>query len=96
MADCECLSGCPFFNDRMASAPATANLFKKTYCQGDNTNCARHVVFKALGKPNVPGDLFPNQLDRAKNIVSKALGRPNVPGGLSPNQAGQAKRTVHA
>jgi hypothetical protein len=72
MTTCECLAGCPFFNDKMANMPAMANLFKKSYCEGgDFGKCARYIVFKALGKPNVPADLFPNQAERANELVQK-------------------------
>ena len=70
MVDCECLQGCPFFNDKMADKPALAEIYKKQYCLGDSTNCARHHVFLALGKPKVPADLYPNQMKRAERIVA--------------------------
>ena len=41
MEDCECLAGCPFFHDKMESKPAMAELYKKEYCKGDSTECAR-------------------------------------------------------
>ena len=69
MSDCECLSGCIFFNDKMAGMPSMANIMKKKYCQGEPAGCARYQVFKAKGKGNVPGDLFPNQLDRVKKLI---------------------------
>ena len=70
MADCECLLRCIFFNDRMANMPSTAVLFKERYCKEDNSNCARYMVFKALGKAKVPPDLFPNMTERARQIIS--------------------------
>jgi len=45
-------------------------IFKKNYCQGDNSKCARFMVFKKLGKPAVPADLFPNMVDRANKILA--------------------------
>lgn len=69
MADCECLPACPFFNDKMSNQPGTAEIFKKKFCRGDSEDCARHIVFKKLGKPNVPIDLFPNQKDRALELI---------------------------
>ncbi|GAB1482046.1 hypothetical protein MASR2M78_08610 [Treponema sp.] len=63
MADCECLPRCIFFNDKMANKPATSQVMKKKYCLGDSANCARHMVFKAVGGPNVPADLFPLRLN---------------------------------
>lgn len=71
MADCECLEKCPFFNDKMAERPATANLMKMQYCKGDFESCARHRIFKALGKDAVPADLFPSQTDRADAILAR-------------------------
>jgi len=70
MADCEVLNLCPFFNDKMANMPGTAAGFKRTYCQGDNSKCARYMVLQALGKPKVPTDLFPNQEDKARTIIA--------------------------
>ncbi|MCF8069502.1 MAG: hypothetical protein K9L30_13040 [Desulfobacterales bacterium] len=71
MADeCEVLSVCLFFNDKMANMPGSAAGFKRRYCQGDNSTCARYMVLKALGKEKVPGDLFPNQEDKAKKIIA--------------------------
>ena len=70
MADCVCLPRCPFFNDRMAAMPATAQLIKKRYCQGEQSECARHMVFSRLGAEKVPTDLFPTQVERAKEVLA--------------------------
>ena len=71
MPDCECLERCPFFNDKMVNRPATAEMFKKAFCLGDNTSCARYMIFVSLGPEAVPLDLFPNQVDRALGILKK-------------------------
>jgi hypothetical protein len=74
MADCECLPGCPFFHDQMASMPSTAELVKAQYCSGpraDSTNCARHMVFAALGRANVPSDLFPSDTQGARELLGQ-------------------------
>ena len=70
MADCDCLPGCPFFNDRMENMPKIAGMMKKGYCQGDFMNCARHMVKEALGKEKVPSNLFPNQIEKAKALIA--------------------------
>jgi hypothetical protein len=70
--DCECLPRCPFFNDRMADMLAVAEIYKQTYCKGSFSTCARYVVFKAIGRENVPPDLYPNQFDRAHDIVTSS------------------------
>lgn len=69
MADCPCLPKCPFFNDQMASRPSTAEMMKRRYCKGDYSNCARWMVFQAVGKESIPSDLFPNQVDRVKTLI---------------------------
>jgi hypothetical protein len=72
MADCDCLGGCPFFNDKMPMGTGLGKMFKRNYCQGDNTQCARFIVKQKLGKPGVPPNLYPNQVDRAKAILTGA------------------------
>lgn len=69
MSDCELLFTCPFFHDQMQTRPAAAEMYKKSYCKGDSANCARFIVFKALGRTKVPPDLFPNQLERAEKLL---------------------------
>ncbi len=47
----------------------TAEKTKDKYCRGDFEKCARYMVFKALGKENVPSDLFPVQVYRVEDIL---------------------------
>jgi len=70
MADCALIETCIFFNDKMAEMPGMANLYKQRYCREDSSSCARYTVFKALGRENVPANLFPNDLARANEIVA--------------------------
>ncbi len=70
MADCECLSACPFFNDQMAEMPSMSNIIKQRYCRGSNTQCARHMVFRTLGRERIPVDLYPSQTERAEELVA--------------------------
>ena len=69
MKNCEVLAGCIFFNDKMAGMPGMTELYKTSYCLGDNSKCARYRVFKALGKGKVPADLYPNDHDKAERII---------------------------
>ena len=69
--ECENLSVCPFFNDKLPNMPAMANLLKKRYCRGDFTKCARYIVFKALGREKVPRDLWPSEIERAQKILEE-------------------------
>jgi len=68
--ECPYLETCIFFQDKMNNMPATANVMKKRYCLGDNSQCARFMVAQALGRAKVPTDMFPNQYDKAKKLIS--------------------------
>lgn len=74
MAECECTPRCPFFNGKMAQLmPAVVEAMRKQYCLGDNSDCARYMVRKALGKPEaVPEDLTPNQVALAQQVIQCA------------------------
>jgi hypothetical protein len=56
----------------MKEMEGMARIYKRRYCQGDNTECARFVVFSALGKEQVPADLYPNMRERAQAIIEAA------------------------
>ena len=73
MANCECMQGCPYFEkDLMKQLPDVLKLRQEQYCLGDNSTCARYMVFKALGKSNVPLDLLPSQVEKARVIIKNA------------------------
>ncbi len=69
MAECEKLPTCPFFYDRMENMPAMAGIMKRRYCLDSNEQCARYLVFRALGPERVPSDLFPGDADYAKQLI---------------------------
>ena len=69
MKACELLKNCPFFNAKMKDMPAASELFKKKYCLNNNSECARYLVYKAMGREKVPIDLFPNQKDVAISLI---------------------------
>jgi hypothetical protein len=74
MAKCDLIEKCIFFNDQMANMPSTAQVYKKMYCEGKFEECARFMIVKAKGREHVPGDLFPNQKDRAESIIKGTAG----------------------
>ena len=71
MSDCECLAGCLFFNDQMKGMESVKDMMKRKYCKGESKDCARHMVFETLGKPRVPANLIPNQVERARQIIAQ-------------------------
>jgi hypothetical protein len=72
MSECVCLSGCLFFNDKMGDMPVTAGMMKTRYCLGDNSQCARFMVFAVLGREAVPATLYPQQVEKARTILAGA------------------------
>ena len=69
MNNCELLDGCLFFRDKMPLEYGLGALYKKRYCLGDNTKCARYMVAKAIGREKVPTDLYPNMDDSAQKLL---------------------------
>ena len=44
-------------------------MYKKTYCEGDKTKCARYIVATQLGPEYVTDKLYPNM----NNVANKLL-----------------------
>ncbi len=70
MVECELLSSCVFFNDKMADMPTTAEMMKNRLCRGNKLECARYMFSQQLGRVKIPLDLYPNDIERAKVIMS--------------------------
>ncbi len=68
---CERLSGCPFYNEKMPIDKGLGAVYRKKYCEMDNSACARYLVAVAVGPQAVPLDLFPNMTSRADQIITE-------------------------
>ena len=72
MKECEKIDGCPFFEGEMARlVPEIVKKYKKQYCFDGYTHCARYIVARFGGREKVPGDLMPNEFQRAEEIINK-------------------------
>ena len=71
MAMCEKFSKCPFYNDKMPCDTGIGSMYKKRYCEGDKTQCARYIVSTQCGAQFVDNSLYPNMMDKAAEIVAK-------------------------
>ena len=71
MAMCENFEKCPFYQGKMSIESGIGALYKKNYCEGDKTTCARYMVATTVGKEFVPLSLYPNMLDKAKKIIEE-------------------------
>lgn len=70
MTECEILRTCIFFHNKMADMPSTAEALKLRYCFTDNSKCARYMVLQALGRGQVPINLYPGQTDKALGLIA--------------------------
>ena len=68
---CKYMEKCIFYNDKMKDKPSAVAVFKKMYCLTDSTQCARYMVAEALGRENVPTDLYPNNKARALLCIAE-------------------------
>lgn len=70
MSKCPSSERCPFFlNNKMTDLNGVTRLYKRRYCDGDNSECARWKIGSTIGKQYVPSDLYPNELSRALEIL---------------------------
>lgn len=71
MAQCKNLIGCSFFNDRMPIDKGIGALYKKSYCLGEYSKCARYLVSEAVGKTKVPATLYPNMIEKVEEVIAQ-------------------------
>ena len=69
--ECERLANCSFYQNKMPIESGLGSLYRKKYCEGDKTRCARYLVVTKLGPEYVPDDLYPNMDKRAEEILAK-------------------------
>lgn len=75
MSDCEFRKDCLFFRNEMDNLPGTAGLYRRQYCHGRRSGCARFMVRRELGEQGVPRDLLPYHHDRASALLDAAQTR---------------------
>ncbi len=70
MATCEKLPKCPFYQGKMDINSGLGSMYRKKYCEGDKTICARYMVATQLGPEYVTNNLYPNMHDQANKILA--------------------------
>lgn len=70
MATCEKLAKCPFYQGKMDMDTGLGSLYKKRYCEGDKTVCARYMIATTLGPDYVTDNIYPNMIDLAKKMIA--------------------------
>ena len=71
MALCEKLEKCPFYQGKMDMESGLGAMYKKKYCEGDKTICARYIVATKLGSEFVNNSLYPNMNDKADKLLAE-------------------------
>jgi len=71
MATCEKLEKCPFYQGKMSMESGLGSMYKRRYCEGDKTICARYMVATQVGPEFVTNSLYPNMADQAKKIIEE-------------------------
>ena len=71
MATCEKLPKCPFYQGKMDINSGLGAMYKKKYCEGDKTICARYIISTKLGPEFVNNNIYPNMTDVANNLLKE-------------------------
>ena len=71
MSTCENLATCPFYNDKMDINSGLGALYKRKYCENENTSCARYRVASTIGKEYVTPQLYPNMHAEADKLIQE-------------------------
>ena len=71
MATCEKLAKCPFYQGQMKMDSGIGAMYKKKYCEGDKSICARYMIATTVGPEFVNNSIFPNMTDQAKKIIAQ-------------------------
>lgn len=71
MATCEKLPKCPFYQGKMDINSGLGSMYKKRYCEGDKTLCARYIIATKLGPEFVTDSLYPNMTDKANRLLEE-------------------------
>ena len=71
MATCEKLPKCPFYQGKMDINSGLGSMYKKKYCEGDKTTCARYIIATQLGPEFVTNNIYPNMTEQAKKMIEQ-------------------------
>ena len=71
MSKCEKLEKCPFYQGKMDINKGIGAMYRKRYCEGDKTICARYIVSTQLGAEYVTNSLYPNMNDAANKLLAE-------------------------
>lgn len=68
---CEKFEKCPFYQEKMPCDAGIGAMYRKRYCEGDKTQCARYIVSTKCGPQFVTNSLYPNMHAKAEEILKQ-------------------------
>lgn len=71
METCEKLAKCPFYQGKMSMDSGLGSMYKRKYCEGDKTQCARYRIATTVGPEFVTNHIYPNMKDIADKIIAE-------------------------
>lgn len=71
METCEKLAKCPFYQGNMSMDSGLGSMYKRKYCEGDKTQCARYRIATTVGPEFVTNHIYPNMKDIADKIIAE-------------------------
>ena len=71
METCEKLAKCPFYQGEMSMDSGLGRMYKRKYCEGDKTQCARYRIATTVGPEFVTNHIYPNMKDMADKIIAE-------------------------
>ena len=71
MGVCEKLEKCPFYQGKMSMDSGLGSMYKKKYCEGDKTICARYIIATQLGPEYVNNNIYPNMNNVAEKLLAE-------------------------
>ena len=69
MAKCGFVQECCFPTDFSNNLPAQLATIKRTYCNENFSECARHITAMKLDIDSVPYDLHPSDIELAEKLI---------------------------
>lgn len=71
MANCDIFDSCPFAQGQLTDRAGEVEQLKEAYCDSNSLHCARYMIHSSLGADKVPGDLYPDQKDKAYLVIAE-------------------------
>lgn len=70
---CTYAATCPVFTTGLGPLPHLGIKYRRAYCRGGWSECARHLLADTVGSDSVPATLLPSQRNQIVEVVAHAV-----------------------